>query len=111
MIGKIARASILAVVISAATAGVAAAGSAYDGRWSLSIVTQRGGCDAYNFPVQIANGQTLLRTAPHLVLAPGIAILVAVAAFNLLGEGLRDALDARDTRDAAQEAQAAQEAR
>src|SRR5512140_2657293 len=43
-------------------------------------------------------GRAYYRTAPHLVLAPGIAILVAVIGFNLLGEGLRDALDAKDRR-------------
>jgi peptide/nickel transport system permease protein len=41
-------------------------------------------------------GRAYYRTAPHLVLAPGIAILVAVISFNLVGEGLRDAFDARD---------------
>ncbi len=34
-------------------------------------------------------------TAPHLVFFPGIAIMVTVLAFNLLGDGLRDALDPR----------------
>jgi ABC-type dipeptide/oligopeptide/nickel transport system permease subunit len=43
-------------------------------------------------------GRAYYRTAPHLVLAPGIAILLAVLAFNLVGDGLRDALDARDRR-------------
>jgi ABC-type dipeptide/oligopeptide/nickel transport system permease subunit len=33
--------------------------------------------------------------APHLVLFPGIAIMITVLAFNLLGDGLRDALDPR----------------
>lgn len=33
--------------------------------------------------------------APHLVIFPGIAIMITVLAFNLLGEGLRDALDPR----------------
>jgi ABC-type dipeptide/oligopeptide/nickel transport system permease subunit len=33
--------------------------------------------------------------APHLVLLPGIAIMLTVLAFNLLGDGLRDALDPR----------------
>ncbi len=32
-------------------------------------------------------------TAPHLVFFPGIAIMVTVLGFNLLGDGLRDALD------------------
>jgi peptide/nickel transport system permease protein len=34
-------------------------------------------------------------TAPHLVFFPGLAIMVTVLAFNLLGDGLRDALDPR----------------
>ncbi len=34
-------------------------------------------------------------TAPHLVFFPGIAIMLTVLAFNLLGDGLRDALDPR----------------
>lgn len=34
-------------------------------------------------------------SAPHLVLFPGIAITLTVLAFNLLGDGLRDALDPR----------------
>jgi ABC-type dipeptide/oligopeptide/nickel transport system permease subunit len=39
-------------------------------------------------------GRAYYRTAPHLVVVPGVAILLAVVGFNLLGEGLRDALDA-----------------
>ena len=39
-----------------------------------------------------------LFTAPHIILAPGIAITLAVLAFNLLGDGLRDALDPRLNR-------------
>ncbi len=34
-------------------------------------------------------------TAPHLVIFPGIAIMITVLAFNLLGDGLRDAIDPR----------------
>ncbi|MEN6482597.1 MAG: ABC transporter permease [Anaerolineaceae bacterium] len=34
-------------------------------------------------------------TAPHLVLYPGIAIMITVLSFNLLGDGLRDAIDPR----------------
>ena len=33
--------------------------------------------------------------APHLVIFPGIAIMITVLAFNLLGDGLRDSLDPR----------------
>jgi ABC-type dipeptide/oligopeptide/nickel transport system permease subunit len=34
-------------------------------------------------------------TAPHLVFFPGVAIMITVLGFNLLGDGLRDALDPR----------------
>jgi len=37
-------------------------------------------------------------TAPHLIVFPGIAITMTVLAFNLLGDGLRDALDPRLNR-------------
>ena len=36
-----------------------------------------------------------LFSAPHLVFFPGIAIMITVLGFNLLGAGLRDALDPR----------------
>ena len=38
-------------------------------------------------------GQDFYATAPWLIAAPAVAIVVAVWAFNMLGEGLRDALD------------------
>jgi ABC-type dipeptide/oligopeptide/nickel transport system permease subunit len=34
-------------------------------------------------------------TAPHLVFFPGVAIMITVLGFNLLGDGLRDAIDPR----------------
>lgn len=37
-------------------------------------------------------------TSPHLVFFPGFAIMLTVLAFNLLGDGLRDAFDPRLTR-------------
>ena len=36
--------------------------------------------------------------APHLILFPGLAIVLTVLAFNLLGDGIRDALDPRLNR-------------
>ncbi len=36
--------------------------------------------------------------APHLLIFPGLAIVITVLAFNLLGDGLRDALDPRLNR-------------
>ncbi len=43
----------------------------------------------------LADSQTFLKQAPHLAIAPGIAIAIAVLGLNLLGDGLRDALDVR----------------
>jgi len=45
--------------------------------------------------VQGTLGIAQVFSAPHLVFFPGIAIMVTVLAFNLLGDGLRDALDPR----------------
>lgn len=42
-----------------------------------------------------ASGRQFLRSDPHIVLVPSAAILLAVLAFNLIGDGLRDALDPR----------------
>ena len=39
-----------------------------------------------------------LFTAPHLIFFPGIALAMTVLGFNLLGDGLRDALDPRLNR-------------
>jgi ABC-type dipeptide/oligopeptide/nickel transport system permease subunit len=44
----------------------------------------------------LSEGQEYLVVSPWLVLAPGLAILLAVWGFNMLGEGLRDALDPRE---------------
>ena len=43
----------------------------------------------------IQDGQGLLYTRPMVALAPGIAIVIMVLALNILGDGVRDALDPR----------------
>jgi ABC-type dipeptide/oligopeptide/nickel transport system permease subunit len=43
-------------------------------------------------------GQHSMTLQPRLVVAPGVAILLSVLGFNLLGEALRDALDPREVR-------------
>ncbi|EKE44557.1 peptide ABC transporter permease [Oceaniovalibus guishaninsula JLT2003] len=43
----------------------------------------------------LSEAQTYLSSAPHLVLAPGLAIAGAVLGLNLLGDGLRDLTDPR----------------
>jgi hypothetical protein len=59
------RASILVLVAAATSTNATAAGSAFDGTWSVTAVTQQGGCDpTYNFSVQIVAG---------LITLPGFA--------------------------------------
>lgn len=43
----------------------------------------------------LSAGRQLLRTAPHVLIFPGVAIMITVLALNLFGDGLRDALDPR----------------
>jgi oligopeptide transport system permease protein len=45
-----------------------------------------------------ADGFHAIRIAPHIVLAPAIALSLTLMAFNFLGDGLRDALDPRQKR-------------
>jgi ABC-type dipeptide/oligopeptide/nickel transport system permease subunit len=46
----------------------------------------------------IADGQPYFVTAPVIVIAPGVAIVLTVLAFNLLGQGLQEALDPKQKR-------------
>ncbi|MHA2319443.1 MAG: ABC transporter permease [Candidatus Hodarchaeales archaeon] len=46
----------------------------------------------------IGDGRYYWASGPHLVFFPGIAILLAVLSFNLVGDGLREALDPRFKR-------------
>jgi peptide/nickel transport system permease protein len=46
----------------------------------------------------IRDGVGYLLVSPHLVLAPGVAILLVVLSVNLVGDGLRDWLDVRSAR-------------
>ena len=43
----------------------------------------------------LSDGREFIRNYPHIAIAPGLAIAVTVLAFNLIGDGLRDALDPR----------------
>ena len=45
--------------------------------------------------LMVATGRNVLLVAPHVATIPGLAIMLAVLAFNLVGDGLRDALDPR----------------
>jgi peptide/nickel transport system permease protein len=46
----------------------------------------------------LQKGRTYILSAPHIVIFPGLAIMLVVLGFNLVGDGLRDALDPRMER-------------
>jgi peptide/nickel transport system permease protein len=46
----------------------------------------------------LQKGRTYMISAPHIVIFPGLATMFVVLGFNLLGDGLRDALDPRIAR-------------
>ena len=48
---------------------------------------------APSWGVMLSEGRQYLEFATHLAVFPGLAIMVAVLGFNLLGDGLRDAMD------------------
>lgn len=41
----------------------------------------------------LSNGRKYIRDYPYMTIFPGLAILITVIAFNLIGDGVRDALD------------------
>ncbi|HHU06657.1 MAG TPA: ABC transporter permease [Clostridiales bacterium] len=43
----------------------------------------------------LSAGKELMRQAPHVLIFPGLMIMITVLALNLFGDGLRDALDPR----------------
>jgi peptide/nickel transport system permease protein len=48
--------------------------------------------------LMLARGREYLATAPHVATFPGLAIILVVLGFNLVGDALRDALDPRSHR-------------
>ncbi len=46
----------------------------------------------------LSKGRQYMRVAPHITIFPGLAIMLTVLAFNLIGDGLRDAMDPRMSR-------------
>ncbi len=65
---------------------------------ALSFVGVTGDLPRPEWGSMIGLERNQLFSAPHIILAPGIAITLTVLAFNLLGDGLRDALDPRLNR-------------
>ncbi len=60
---------------------------------SLSFIGLGARPPSSEWGAMLADGRSYLGVADHLTLFPGLAIFVTVLAFNLLGDGLRDALD------------------
>ncbi|GFO97556.1 dipeptide ABC transporter dipeptide-bindingprotein [groundwater metagenome] len=84
--------NVMSPVIVLATLGMAhiilaAAGLSFLGLGAQPPVPEWGS--------MLNSGRAFMRTAPHLTAFPGLAIMIAVLAFNFLGDGLRDALDPR----------------
>lgn len=65
--------------------------------WSASLSFIGMGVQVPNpeWGLMISAGRAYLRDSPHLGIIPGVAIIVLTFALNLLGDGLRDALDPR----------------
>jgi len=83
---------VLAPVIVAATLGV---GGAIMAEAALSFVGLGAQPPTPSWGAMVADGRDLLRVAPWVSLVPGAAIGLTVLGVNLLGDGLRDALEVR----------------
>jgi peptide/nickel transport system permease protein len=81
-----------APLIVEATFGIAAVVVAEAGLSFLGLGVQP---PAASWGAMIRDGTRYMLVAPHMVLAPGIAIMLVVLAVNRLGDNLRDRLDTR----------------
>ncbi len=84
--------NVVAPVIVAATLGI---GGAIMAESALSFIGLGAQPPTPSWGAMVAEGRDLLRVAPWVSLVPGLAIGLAVLGTNLLGDGLRDALDVR----------------
>lgn len=82
--------NVRAVVIITATLGIAGAIMA---EAALSFVGLGAQPPTPSWGAMVAEGRDLIRVAPWVSVAPGIAVGLAVLGFNLVGDGLREALD------------------
>ncbi len=78
---------IVQSTLQVATAILWAAGLSFLGLGAQAPVPEWG--------AMLSSGRTFIRNAPHIVTFPGLAIMVTVLGLNLLGDGLRDALEPR----------------
>jgi len=85
---------VLSPVIVAATLGV---GGAIMAEAALSFVGLGAQPPTPSWGAMVADGRDLLRVAPWVSIVPGLAIGLTVLGVNLVGDGLRDALEVRAT--------------
>ncbi|GEN82422.1 peptide ABC transporter substrate-binding protein [Sporosarcina luteola] len=76
---------IVQLTLRIATAVLTASGLAFLGLGAKPPTPEWG--------AMLNEGRAYMQQAPHLVLFPGIMIVLVVLAFNIFGDGLRDALD------------------
>jgi peptide/nickel transport system permease protein len=77
---------IVAATLALATAIIDAAGLGFLGLGPQDPSTPEWG-------TMLTDTVRYLQTAPHLAIFPGLAIVISVLGFNLIGDGLREALD------------------
>ena len=82
----------LAPIIVVATVGMAQAILSAAGLSFLGLGAQP---PTPEWGAMLSAGRSYLFDAPHIATFPGIAVVLAMLGFNLLGDGLRDALDPR----------------
>jgi len=92
IIGRHILPNTLAPIIVQATLGIGAAILEAAGLSFLGLGAQ---APTPEWGAMLTNTREYLRDAPWAATFPGIAILLTVVGFNLLGDGLRDALDPR----------------
>ena len=88
--------SCVASVVVMATLGMAYAILATAGLSFLGLGSQP---PTPEWGSMLNNGKNFMRTAPHLTIFPGLAIMITVLAFNFLGDGLRDVMDTKLKRE------------
>ncbi len=92
IVGRHILPNTLAPIIVQATLGI---GSAVIEAAGLSFLGLGAQAPTAEWGAMLTNTREFLRDAPWAATFPGIAILLTVVGFNLLGDGLRDALDPR----------------
>ena len=84
--------NVLAPVIVQASMGVASSILAAAGMSFIGLGIQPPNPE---WGAMLSAGRSYIRDSPHMVLFPGLVIMITIFAMNLFGDGLRDALDPR----------------